>query len=70
MSDPRIHQVSCSLTSGPEGSGSFEEAERLCNRLDAYARRLGFGVLHENVDEDMGGRVSDVLAAHDAGGGR
>lgn len=47
----RIHHVSCGLISGPEGSASFAEAERLSSRLVAYAQRLGFGVMAENVDD-------------------
>lgn len=67
MSAPRIHQVSCSIVSGPEGTASFEEADRLCGLLAALAKRRGFGVLHENVDEHEGDDVlSDVVAHLDA----
>ena len=58
----RTHQVSGSLTSGPEGSPSFREAERLATKLERYARRLGFNVMHENVDEDLtGAPTAEIL---------
>lgn len=64
MSGNRTHQVSCSITSGPEGSASFAEAERLAVALAALARRRGFGVLHEDIDEDLSGAAVSSVVAH------
>lgn len=47
----RIHHVDCTITSGPSGTDQFEDAERLSERLEKYARKLGFTVMYENVDE-------------------
>lgn len=67
---PRIHMVACTLISSPEGSGSFTEADRLANKLEVYARRLGFSVLHDNVDRgEPLDEVSPVLADFDRGDG-
>lgn len=50
MSAPRIHQVSCSIFSEDDPSDDFDRCNTLAERLAAYARKLGFGVMHENVD--------------------
>lgn len=47
----RIHQVSCSVTSGPDGTASFAKAERLARDIQKYARKRGFSGFYENVDE-------------------
>lgn len=57
---PRIHHVSCSMTSEPEGSESFDKAKELAGKLERYARRIGFRVSSDNVDR---GRPTDPISA-------
>lgn len=47
-----IHHVSCSMTSGPRDTQHFEEVKALALRVRQYAKRLGFDVMYENVDEE------------------
>jgi len=47
-----IHHVSCSMTSGPPDTMHFLEVKAMAERIEQYARRLGFDVLYENADED------------------
>lgn len=49
---PRIHHISCTLHSGPDGTASFEEAHAKAIKLERYARKAGFEVMYENVDRD------------------
>jgi hypothetical protein len=47
-----IHHVSCTLHSEPRGTDGFETAEAKAEKLRAYAERLGFSVMYENVDRE------------------
>lgn len=48
----RIHHVSAGMHSGDYGTEDFERVEKLAIRVRAYATRLGFDVLYDNVDTD------------------
>lgn len=48
----RLHHISCTLHSPPEGTVGFDAARERAERLAKYARKLGFDVLSENVDRD------------------
>lgn len=54
---PRIHHVSCSRMS----DNTDEDVERvavMARKVAAFARKLGFGVSYDNVDE---GEIGDEV---------
>lgn len=56
----RIHHVSCSAASDDYNTADFERVALLAEKIEKYARKLGFGVMSENVDnadDDMRGGV-------------
>jgi hypothetical protein len=46
-----IHQVSCAAFSGEPGTASFEAAQAAAEKIEKYAKKLGFNVMYENVDK-------------------
>lgn len=46
----RIHQVCASKVSDPEGTEDFDFWSKRADKIEAYAKRLGFGTTHDNVD--------------------
>jgi hypothetical protein len=47
-----IHHISCTKISGPDDTMDFQTVKELALRIERYAKRLGFDVMYENVDEE------------------
>lgn len=59
MSTRRIHFVACTLHSEDFGTEDFDRVSALADRLERYARRLGFDVSQEATSEVWGERGQD-----------